>query len=143
MLDTNNENIEKSNVGRPLFDGKDYDIVIQKLEQAWSLGCSDKDASFFSGISPAALSDFLKKNPDISERKEELKTKVVLKAKQELIKGFENNPEICLKYLERKRKDEYSTKTETDITAKIDNKIDLSGLDIETLKSLTNITKDK
>jgi len=36
----------------------------------------------------------------------------VLLARQELIKGIKGNPEMALKYLERKRKNEFSLKQE-------------------------------
>jgi hypothetical protein len=98
------------NAGRKIFDGKDKAITIQKLEQVWGIGGSDKEASFYADISPAALSDFLKKNPDITERKEALKNKPILKARQEVVKGLDNNPEFSLKYLERKLQDEFAIK---------------------------------
>ena len=36
-----------------------------------------------------------------------MRQKPVLRARMELIKGFAGNPAICLKYLERKRPDEF------------------------------------
>lgn len=96
--------------GRKLFNGKDEKTVVQKLEQVWTFGGSDKEAAFYAEISPAALSDYLKKNPLISERKEALKNKPILKAREELIKGLKDNPELALKYLERKLPDEFALK---------------------------------
>jgi hypothetical protein len=100
----------KNKVGRPLFGGKDPKIVLQKLEQVWGIGGSDAEAAFFADISPAALSDYLKKHPKISERKAALKNRPILKARQEVVKGLEDNPEFALKYLERKLPGEFSLK---------------------------------
>ena len=103
-------NADKSKGGRPLFDGKDYDTVIQKLETAWALDCSDAEASLLAGISPAALSDFLKKHPEVSERKLQLKEQPVLSARNTLHKAIsKGDGPLALKYLERKKKKEFST----------------------------------
>lgn len=102
--------MNKKMAGRKLFDGKNPEIVLQQLEQVWSIGGSDKEASFYAGISPACLSDYLKNNPSIYERKIELKNKPILKARQEVIKGLDGNPEFALKFLERKMPDEFGAK---------------------------------
>jgi hypothetical protein len=97
-------------VGRKLFDGKDYDIVVQKLEQAWALDCSDVEAAAYADISSAALSDFLKKNPKVSERKARLKQRPVLQARSVVIKKIQaGDAKLALQYLERKKSGEFST----------------------------------
>ena len=102
--------------GRKLFDGKDYNTVLQKLEQAWALDCTDAEASSLADISSAALSDLLKKHPDISERKKRLKEKPVLSARNTLHKAInQGDADLALKYLERKRKDEFSTRQELEV----------------------------
>lgn len=131
----------KKKVGRPLFDGKPEKDVIQKLEMVWSIGGSDKEASFFADISPAALSDYLKKHPEISERKNALLQKPILKARQEVIKGLDNNPEFALKYLERKLPDEFSIRTKTTISGDASNplSINLSDISISDLIALAKL----
>jgi len=105
---------DKSKGGRPLVDGKDYDTVLRKLETAWALDCSDAEAARFASISAAALSDFLKKHPDIAERKLQLKDQPMLSARNTLLKAISRgNAELALKYLERKCKGEFSLRTET------------------------------
>jgi hypothetical protein len=96
--------------GRKLFDGKNYDTVILKLEQVWGIGGSDHEAARFAEISPASLCQFLKKSEHVSKRKEELKNNPILKARQEIVKGLTNNPEFALKFLERKLPDEFGVK---------------------------------
>lgn len=106
----------KKTVGRKLFDGKDYDLVVQKLAEAWSLGCTDAEAAALADISCAALSDFLKKHPDVSERKAKLKQKPFLAARQAIMSAMSGgDAEMALKFLERKLKSEFSTRQELDI----------------------------
>lgn len=102
--------------GRKIFDGKGEAFILQKLEQVWGIGGSDAEAAFYAEISPAALSDYLKKHPAITERKEALKNKPILKARQEVVKGLENNPEFSLKYLERKISKEFALRTKHELT---------------------------
>lgn len=101
---------QKQKVGRKLFDGQNPGIVMQKLEQAWSIEASDAEAAFFAGISAAALCKYLKDHPEVSERKEQLKTKVGFKAKLAIASGVAD-PDRALKYLERKQPKEYAPLT--------------------------------
>jgi hypothetical protein len=97
-------------VGRKLFDGKDYDSVILKLEQAWALDCSDVEAAAYADISSAALCEFLKKHPDISERKARLKQRPVLAARSIVVKKIQaGDAKLAMQYLERKKSAEFST----------------------------------
>jgi hypothetical protein len=115
----------KKKTGRKLFDGKNYDEVIRKLEQVWSIGGSDEEAAFFANIAKSSLCEFLKRSPLVSERKEALKNKTILKARQEVVKGLENNPEFSLKYLERKRRNEFALKLENESKEEVSLKIEI------------------
>lgn len=103
-------------VGRPLFDGKNYDSVIQKLSEVWALDGSDAEAALFADISPAALCEFLKAHPDISERKAALKQTPFLIARRTLVEGVKTDPDLALKYMERKCRAEFATRSETEIS---------------------------
>ena len=123
MSNTQETKPRKSNpkdAGRKLFDGKSKEIVIQKLEEVWAIGGSDEEAAFYAGISKAALSDFLKKNIDISERKEALKEKPILKARQTVVRDLDD-PNGARWYLTKKRKLEFGETLELsgEITKKI------------------------
>ncbi len=97
-----------NNAGRKWFDGRNYQETITKLEQAWSIGCSDAEAALIADISTASLSRFLTAHPLIAERKEKLKNKPNIKARQEVVKGLDNDKEFSLKYLERKMPEEFA-----------------------------------
>jgi len=125
----------KHPAGRLQFDGKNLEIVLQKLEHVWALGGSDAEAAFFADISAAALCAYLKKHPEIAERKQALLNRPVLLAREAIIGAFDGheedrieldkhgkevtvkvktprNPAIALNYLERKKRDEFATRTE-------------------------------
>lgn len=105
--------------GRPT---KMTESTIGKLEQAFAFGCTDKEACLFANINPDTLYSYCKKNPEFSERKELLKETPIMKAKKSVVDNLENDPVLALKYLERKKKDEFSLKSEHEVTAGTDNK---------------------
>ena len=98
-------------VGRKLFDGKDETMVLQKLEEVFAIGGTDTEACFYAGIGTSTLYEYQKDNPEFVERKEALKEKPILKARQTVVKSLDN-PDMALKYLERKRKAEFSLRVE-------------------------------
>ena len=93
--------------GRPLKIDK---LILQKLEEVFSLGGSDEEACLYADIGKSTLYDYQTENPEFSERKHILKQKPILLARQEIIKGLKGNPELALKYLERKKRNEFSLK---------------------------------
>jgi len=97
--------------GRPTIFTKE---LIDKLEYVFALGGTDKEACLYADVSPAALYKYQEKNPDFVERKESLKEAPILAARESVIKNLKRNPELALKYLERKKKDEFSLKTEVE-----------------------------
>lgn len=96
--------------GRPT---KMTNEVIGKLEMAFSTGATDIEACIVADINPDTLYEYCKKNPEFSERKEVLKKKPVLKAKQIVINYLNSNDIDTAKwYLERKARDEFAAKQE-------------------------------
>ena len=91
--------------------------VVSKLEQAFSMGCSDLEACLFADISKQALYDYQEKNPEFTDRKAMLKQKMIFKARSVIAEALNNKDENTAKWLlERKLKDEFSTKTESNIS---------------------------
>lgn len=89
--------------------------TIAKLEQAFSFGCNDTEACHYAGIGDRTLYDYQKAHPEFSQRKEALKDNPVLLAKKNVLDAvIEGDRNMSTWLLERKRKDEYSTKTTTD-----------------------------
>jgi hypothetical protein len=102
----------KNKGGRPTLMTEN---TIQKLEQAFSVGATDLEACFFANISKSTLYNYQESHPEFVERKEGLKNQLSLIAKNTLGRSIKNGNETDAKwYLERKNKDEFSTKTQSD-----------------------------
>jgi hypothetical protein len=106
-MTTNNEP-KKSKAGRKQFDGRDPKEVLTKLEQGWAVGASDVQAALLANITPMSLSRYLHSHPAISLRKAALLNTTGLKAKIALANAIPSNPELALKYLERREPKEYA-----------------------------------
>ena len=100
---------EESNpVGRPTIMTPE---VIRKLEEVFAIGGSDLEACFYADISKTALYEYQKDHPEFTERKEALKEKPILKARQTIVKALDD-PQHAEWYLERKRKKEFANRQE-------------------------------
>lgn len=102
----------KNPVGRPSVM---TDIVLSKLEEAFAYGASDSEACFYANISHQTLYDYQKKHPEFIERKEALKEQPILQARETVVKSL-TDPKNAQWYLERKRKAEFSPRTESEVT---------------------------
>lgn len=98
-----------ADVGRPTVMTPE---ILSKLEYAFSLGCSDLEACFYANIGKTTLYEYQKENPDFTDRKAELKENPVLLARQSVIKHMADDGDLAIKYLERKKKDEFSLRQE-------------------------------
>lgn len=86
--------------------------TIRKLEGAFAIDATVGEACYYANISQDTYYRWIKKFPELSEKFKRLRQKPILTARQEVVKGLANNPEFSLKYLERKKKDEFSLRTE-------------------------------
>lgn len=108
----NPENYEK--IGRPT---KLTPETIDKLRTAFLMGCSDIEACLYADISKTALYNYQNKNPDFVDQKEQWKEQLTLKARTVVANALNNKDENTAKwYLERKAKNEFSTKVENETT---------------------------
>lgn len=106
--------------GRPLFDGKSKEIIVAKLEEAFAFGCSDLEACYYADISKDTLYRMQKADPHFCERKEMLKERPTLIARQSVVRQMTKDGDLSLRFLERKKRDEFSTKTEVENTTTIE-----------------------
>lgn len=67
--------------GRPAKINKD---VVTKLEDAFRVGANNTEACFYAGISTRTLARYEEKHPEFSQRKEGLKSQLLLAAKQKI-----------------------------------------------------------
>lgn len=94
--------------GRPT---KMTEATIKKLEEAFAIGASDGEACFYADISKVTLYSYQKENPEFLNRKEALKERPVLLARQTVLKAIESDPATAKWYLERKMNKEFATRT--------------------------------
>lgn len=65
--------------------------TLRKLEEAFLLGCTDSEACLHADIGTSTLYDYCSKNKEFSERKEVLKQRPILLARQVIMKALESN----------------------------------------------------
>jgi hypothetical protein len=94
------------------------DEILRKLEEVFALGATDQEAIFYAGISKTAFYDYCKEHPEFAERKEDLKEQPILKARRTVVANLDK-PDMALKYLERKKKKEFSPSLEVDATVNL------------------------
>ncbi len=147
---------KKAQLSKKLSEAKQKfnDDIIRKLEQAFALDCTIEEACLYAGIGKSTYYDNLPKNKGLAERFEALRNTPVLKARQSVIKSFDSDPNLALKYLERKRRAEFSvrqeltgadgnellTKLEVNIINKHVDEVDLNTIDADTIinKGISN-----
>lgn len=80
--------------------------TVNKLEEVFAIGGTDEEACFYANISKQTLYDYQKIHPEFIDRKEALKEKPILKARQTVVKSLDNLQDAKW-YLEKKRKKEF------------------------------------
>ena len=117
---------EKNKVGRPTVMTEE---VIGKLEYGFMKGLTDEQCCNYADIHPSTLYDYCNSHPEFSERKEQLKNSPSVKAKLNIVEAIEKgNPELSKWWLERKEKNEFSTKQEieADVNSDVTITVELS-----------------
>jgi len=99
---------DKNDIGRPtLFTPE----TIDKLEAVFLIGGTDLEACLYANVSKSAFYNYQIKNPDFVDRKEMLKETPFLKARKTIVESL-NNPQYAFEYMKRKKKDEFSDRSE-------------------------------
>lgn len=101
--------LKKRKGGRP---SSITEVVLKKLEEAFALGCTDREAALLADITPATMYNYQTRNPEFVERKEVLRQSPILLARRTVVEALSGDPYLALKYLERKRKDEFGLRQE-------------------------------
>lgn len=85
---------------------------VENLISAFKLDCSVGEACVHAGITHDQWQYFIEKHPDFSVVRGLISELPTLRARQEVVLGLANDKEFALKYLERKKKNEFSLRTE-------------------------------
>jgi len=90
-------------VGRPTVMTPE---IISKLEEVFAIGGTDSEACFYAGIGQSTLYSYQEEHPEFVERKDALKEKPILKARQTVVQSL-NDPNHAFRYLSKKRRKEF------------------------------------
>jgi hypothetical protein len=88
------------------------EIVLAKLEYAFSMDATNKEACVFAGISEDALYDYNKKHPEFTDRIDMLKELPVMIARETITRALKSDPEMAMKYVKNKRNNEFNERKE-------------------------------
>lgn len=111
----------RNQVGRPRAIGEEE---LRKLEEAFKLGCTNREACFYANVKESTFYDYLKEYPEYSEKIDIWKSYEKIKARMVVHKALDKgDKEMAKWYLERKAKDEFSTKQEFDGT--VNNRVEI------------------
>lgn len=83
------------------------DVVIAKLSQAFGIGCSALEACSYADISKDAFYDFLKNEPEFSDRFRRLRDNPVLAARQTVFTAIKTDKALAYDFLKAKRPAEF------------------------------------
>jgi ACT domain-containing protein len=118
--------IDGTNRGRPTIV---TDAVVAKLEYGFMKGLNVTECCHYADISRNCFYEYLEKNPDFKDRIEELRSNPSTKAKLNVVEVIENgDTDLSKWWLERRNKDEFTTKQEidADVKEKVNITIELS-----------------
>lgn len=114
---------------------------VRKLEEAFAIDATIAEACFYAGISHDTYHRWVKENPELSDKFERLRHKPILKARETINKNL-NDPKTAAWYLERKRKDEFSPRVETENIHKFE-KIESIEKTLKSIGAPDNVGADK
>jgi len=89
--------------------------VAAKLIEAFKLDVTIEEACTYAGISPDSYHRKVNSDEGFCGEMERARQFASWKARRSVIGGIEHDPHLALKYLERKRKAEFSPRSEIDV----------------------------
>ncbi|MEO8637673.1 MAG: hypothetical protein ABI430_02100 [Candidatus Taylorbacteria bacterium] len=102
--------IKNRYVGRPVFDGKDENEVVAKLQYVSSIGGTAQEACNLAGISTDSFYRYCKNNPEFRNKIELLQATPILLARKAIFQALLNGDvKSSWRYLELKRPHEFSS----------------------------------
>lgn len=86
--------------------------TIKLLEDAFAMDCSIVEACLNANIRTQTYYNWIKDNPELAERFDELRNRPYLLARTTIIKAIKDNPQYAFEYMKRKKKGEFSERQE-------------------------------
>ena len=101
------------------------DEVVAKLEYGFMKGLNVTECCHYADISRSAFYDYIEIHPEFTDRMEELKSNPSTRAKLNVVEAIEKgDTDLSKWWLERKNKEEFSTKQE--IAADVQNNVTIN-----------------
>jgi len=91
--------------------GRQYAMTQEKrllVIEAFAWGCTVEESALFAKVSASTLYTFFKENPKFEAHCRELQDTPILLARKCLVEAAGKNPFFALKYLERRKADEFA-----------------------------------
>lgn len=88
--------------------------VVKKLEEAFAIDATVTEACFYANISRETYYNWIEKHKALSDRFTALRNNPVLTARTTVVNAIKTDPDMAMRYLERKKKGEFSPRIETD-----------------------------
>lgn len=95
----------------------DIEKYLTNIQPYLEVGCTLHEACLHAVTPYTTVIDYVNKDDEVRNKIERMQNVPILKARESLLGGIETSPELALKFLERKKKDEFSLRNETDITS--------------------------
>lgn len=86
--------------------------TIATLRQAFLIGATKEEAARYAGISKVTLYNYIEKVPEFMNEIQAWQDEPILKAKRKVVQELDKDVKNAQWYLERKKKDEFSQRTE-------------------------------
>ena len=116
------------------------DNTLEKLEKCFAAGCTVLEACSVAEISKSTFYNYEQANPEWREYRQALQARTIAEARMILVNGLKDNPELALKFLERVKKDEFSTKVVNQVDQDVN--ITITWVDSETRQEFIDRTAD-
>ena len=100
---------KQTNVGRPT---KLTDEVRKKMEEVAALDGTIEEMAYYCDVARQTIYDWLKNDKEFSDKIDRLRERPILAARQTVVKEAKANYSNAMDYLSRKRKNEFSTRSE-------------------------------
>ena len=123
----------KKGIGRPTKMTKE---TVDKLEYAFSIGCSDLEACVYADICKQTLYTYQSSNKDFLDRKELLKENPALKAREMVYSNITADIDTAKWYLERKKKSEFSPQANVKLTGDANEPVQVVYIDPDDKKAM-------
>lgn len=107
---------DEPKVGRTGRPSAITQAIVLKLEVAFAFDSTVEEACLYAGISRNTFYEFTKKHPDFQDRIAALRNAPILMARMCVLRAAEHDANLALKYLERKRPEEFSLRAHVHVT---------------------------